>query len=160
MKVWLIMNKYRKYDLVVFRCKHCIEDLKEYNPYVYQDGTQIPLNKIECIKVPQDLCENNETNLDNHWMISKRLTHCKQKPWLLKTYENKDLRNQGNPYYDSFETFKDAINAGKYAINAYCYDGFEIVLEYKEEGCEEEEIAVYGHFQKSEPHHKGFYQIQ
>ena len=150
----------RKYDLVVFRCKECIKDLKEYNPYVYYNGEQIPLNRIEVIKVPYDLCENNEINLDNHWMISKRLTYCEYKPWLLKIYENKDLRNQGNPTYEFFETFKDAIKAGERLIYDYCYDGFEIVLKYKEEGCNEEETAVYGNFQKSEPHHKGFYQIQ
>ena len=149
----------RKYDLIVFRCKGCIEDLKEYNPYVYYNGEQIPLNRIEVIKVPYEFCENTEINLDNHWMISKRLTYCEYKPWLLKTYENEDLRNQGNPYYDYFETFEDALKAGKYAINAYAYDGFEIVLKYKEEGYEEEEISVYGNFEKSKPHHKGFYQI-
>lgn len=153
-------NNERRYDLVVFRCKGCVEDLKEYNPYVYYNGEQIPLNRIEIIKVPYEFCENNETNLDNHWMTSIRLNDCDKKPWLLKTYENADLRNQGNPSYEFFETFKDAVKAGKRLVYDYCYNGFEIVLKYKEEDCEDEEIAVYGHFEKSKPYHKGFYLIQ
>ena len=38
-------------DLVVFRCKSCIEDLKEYNPYVDKEGKKIPLDRIEVIEV-------------------------------------------------------------------------------------------------------------
>ena len=159
-EILLDRNNERKYDLIIFRCKGCIEDLKEYNPYVYYNGEQIPLNKIEVIKVPYEFCENNEINLDNHWMTPIRLNDCNKKPWLLKTYENSDLRNQGIPHCDVYETFNDALKAGKYAIGAYVYDGFEIVLKYKEEGCDEEEIAIYGHFEKSKPYHKGFYLIR
>lgn len=57
--------KAKGYDLVVFRCKHCKDDLKEYNPYVYDDGTQIPLEKIKVIEVKEHDtdCENAEDNM-------------------------------------------------------------------------------------------------
>ena len=53
------------YDLIVFRCKQCKDDLNEYNPYVYDDGTEIPLEKIKVIEVENhdDDCENSENNM-------------------------------------------------------------------------------------------------
>ena len=53
-----------KYDLVVFRCEGCADDLKEYNPYVYPNGQSIPLDKIKVV-VTKDIkdCENNEDNI-------------------------------------------------------------------------------------------------
>jgi len=53
------------YDLIVFRCPECAEDLKEYNPYVYDDGTEIPLEKIKVIEVEEHNtdCENAEDNM-------------------------------------------------------------------------------------------------
>ena len=69
-----LLNKYnlnvndlksQGYDLVVFRCKYCADDLKEYNPYIYDDGTTIPLNKIKVIEVKNHdtECENSEDNM-------------------------------------------------------------------------------------------------
>ena len=37
-EILLDKNNERRYDLVVFRCKGCIEDFKEYNPYVYYNA--------------------------------------------------------------------------------------------------------------------------
>ena len=50
-------------DLIVFRCKECADELKEYNPYIYKDGTTIPLNRIKVIIVDNHAkCENSEYN--------------------------------------------------------------------------------------------------
>lgn len=55
---------YEDYDLVVFRCKGCAEDLDKYNPYCYDDHSTIPLNKIKVIIVDDVAdCENNEDNI-------------------------------------------------------------------------------------------------
>lgn len=56
------------YDLIVFRCSTCAKDLANYNPYVYDDGTTIPLNKIKVIEVEDhdDHCENSEKNMDQN----------------------------------------------------------------------------------------------
>ena len=35
-------------DLVVFRCKGCIEDLKEYNPYVDAEGNELEGHNAGC----------------------------------------------------------------------------------------------------------------
>lgn len=48
-------------DIVVFRCEDCIKDLQEYNPYVYENGETIPLEKIEVIKV---LCKKQSQMQD------------------------------------------------------------------------------------------------
>lgn len=53
------LNDYSgEYDIVVFRCKRCIEDLKRYNPYIYKNGKTIPLTKIKAITVADGDCEN------------------------------------------------------------------------------------------------------
>lgn len=50
-----------KYDLVVFRCVWCADDIKNHNPYVYPDGTPIPISKIKVIITNGiDDCENSE----------------------------------------------------------------------------------------------------
>lgn len=53
----------KDYDLIIFRCKNCKEDLEEYNPYIYSDGTEIPLDKIKIIEVSREDCENYEDNM-------------------------------------------------------------------------------------------------
>ena len=55
-----------KYDLVVFRCHYCADELRtEYNPYVYDNGSQIPVDRIKIIEVKDhdDDCENKEDNM-------------------------------------------------------------------------------------------------
>lgn len=56
------------YDLIVFRCLKCAKNLLDYNPYVYSDGTTIPLNKIRIIIVDDhnEKCENSEKNIHSH----------------------------------------------------------------------------------------------
>lgn len=39
-------------------CKGCIEDLKEYNPYVDDNGVLIPLNELTINEVPLEQCDN------------------------------------------------------------------------------------------------------
>ena len=46
--------------IIVFRCKGCIKDLKEYNPYVDENGNSISIKDIYCIKVSQKDCENTD----------------------------------------------------------------------------------------------------
>ena len=41
---------------IVHLCKDCIEDLKEYNPYI------VPISIVE---VPVEECDNYEDNLGN-----------------------------------------------------------------------------------------------
>lgn len=52
-----------KEKVVVFRCKNCIEDLKEYNPYINENGEGIPLENVICIEVPYEKCENTTFEL-------------------------------------------------------------------------------------------------
>jgi len=52
-----------KEKMVVFRCAGCIEDLKEYNPYVNKEKEPIALENIICIEVPQNKCENTDFKL-------------------------------------------------------------------------------------------------
>ena len=71
-------------DLVVFRCKSCIEDLKEYNPYVDKEGKKIPLassTKMDCWfyimeEVGRDIIwdvENNKIlSIEDVWFGFKR----------------------------------------------------------------------------------------
>lgn len=42
-------------------CKGCIEDLKEYNPYIDDNGNTIPIEDMEIIETDIKHCEN--TNL-------------------------------------------------------------------------------------------------
>lgn len=39
-------------------CKGCIEDLKEYNPYVDDNGVTLPLNELTINEVPIKQCDN------------------------------------------------------------------------------------------------------
>lgn len=52
-----------KEKMVVFRCKYCIEDLKEYNPYINEQGEGITLKNVLCIEVPDEICENTTFEL-------------------------------------------------------------------------------------------------
>ena len=52
-----------KEKMVVFRCRHCIDDLKEYNPYINEKGEGIPLANVICIEVPDEICENTTFEL-------------------------------------------------------------------------------------------------
>lgn len=64
--------KTAKEKMVVFRCKGCIEDLQEYNPYINKSGEPIALENIICIEVQMEICENTTFELtpillDKEW---------------------------------------------------------------------------------------------
>lgn len=45
-------------------CKNCIDDLKEYNPYVHADKkTPVSLDEMVLIEVSSEDCNNFESNL-------------------------------------------------------------------------------------------------
>lgn len=52
-----------KEKMVVFRCANCIDDLKEYNPYVNKANEPIALENVICVEVPQEKCENTDFKL-------------------------------------------------------------------------------------------------
>ena len=39
-------------------CKNCIEDLKNYNPYVDKDGRLIMIEELDITEVPTEECIN------------------------------------------------------------------------------------------------------
>ena len=55
----------KEFDIIVFRCETCAEDLEEYNPYVYTNGETVPLEKIKIVTVENHNadCENSEENM-------------------------------------------------------------------------------------------------
>lgn len=58
--------KKQGYDLIVFRCNECAEELETYNPYVYDNGESIPIDKIKVVTtLNQEDCENHEGNMDS-----------------------------------------------------------------------------------------------
>lgn len=44
--------------LTVHLCEGCINNLKEYNPYVDENGNEIPMEELEIKKVSQEKCDN------------------------------------------------------------------------------------------------------
>ena len=46
-------------------CEGCVKDLKEYNPYIYENGDSVPLERIKPIEVALADCCNCEVNLGN-----------------------------------------------------------------------------------------------
>lgn len=55
------------YDLVVFRCQNCADELEKYNPYIYKENQKtIPLNKIKIVIVDLEDCENYEKNIHSN----------------------------------------------------------------------------------------------
>lgn len=128
-------------DLVVFLCGDCARNLEELNPYVYSDGTAIPLNKIEVIKVDKSLCENNGVNINCNprHQAPVSLVGESEKPWLVKVWETIYDREQGLAYdLDKFETFEDAQNAIKSNGFSKYWAAYEIILT-----VDEEEYPVY-----------------
>lgn len=43
-------------------CKNCIEDLKEYNPYVDKNGNTIPITQLDIKEVSKQCCDNFKIN--------------------------------------------------------------------------------------------------
>ena len=135
-------------DLVVFRCKGCIEDLKEYNPYVDAEGKPIPLDRIEVVEVPKEFCENSEINLCSKPQLQApiKLDGYPDRPWRVVVWGTIYDREQGISeifgWYESFEEAKDAI--ARDSLSKY-WASYEIQLDN-----EEESIVVY-HYANCRP---------
>lgn len=128
-------------DLVVFRCKDCIEDLKEYNPYVYSDGKRIPLEKIEVIEVEKEFCENTEQNLNSKPQLQApiKLDGYPEKPWKVVFWNSIYDRDQGlSEVYGHYESFAEAKEAIEGESCSKYWAAYEIQLDNGEEG-----VAIY-----------------
>lgn len=125
-----------KKELVVFRCEGCAEDLKEYNPYIFEDGTRIPLEDIEVIVVPHEFCENTEENLDKKPRLQTPiwLKDAEEKPWSVSIWETDDDREQGmKEEYDRYESFLEAYEAANRGAEENGWAAAEISIELPDE---------------------------
>lgn len=98
-------------ELVTFRCYGCIRDLEEHNPYIYPDGTQVPLDRIEVVEVPISFCEQNGANFCHKPRLQPPVFFNKsvERPWRVKFWENADEREQGiSSEFESYESFDTA----------------------------------------------------
>ena len=127
-------NEERKYDLIVFRCGYCASELLtgEYNPYVYNNGENIPVERIEIIQVPLEFCEKFIDNLNNHTMVSIPLDCCTESPWTVAIYEHKDLRERGEPIYFIYNSWHEALYEAESMCRLNDFEGFEIRINYQE----------------------------
>lgn len=118
-------------DIVVFRCEDCIKDLEVYNPYVYKTGEEIPLDKIEAIKVDKYMCENNELNMHFKHQLQAPilLTDASAEPWMVKYWDSIYDREQGiSSLYGKYETFEEAREAVETSSYAKYWAAYEIIL--------------------------------
>ena len=130
-------------NLVVFRCKNCIDDLKEYNPYVDKNGKTIPLSMIEIIEVDKEFCENYEGNLNAkpQFQAPIDISNYPEKPWKVVVWNSIYDREEGiSEIYGRFTSFAGA----KYEIESdgtakYCAC-YEIQLD---NGDESRAIYIY-----------------
>ena len=142
--------KTAKEKMVVFRCKGCIEDLQEYNPYINKSGEPIALENIICVEVPMEICENTTFELkpillDREWyrdlsqeekvlLVSRAIQNaisrgCKVN---IKVWQGYYEREEGLPdvysFDDYMEDYKDGLEDGEelsdIVLSAvdYCYD--------------------------------------
>lgn len=128
-------------DIVVFRCEDCIKDLQEYNPYAYENGETIPLEKIEVIKVDKYMCENNALNMHFKPQLQAPviLVKASDTPWKIKYWDSIYDREEGiSEVYGEYETFEDARNAIENSSSARYWAAYEIIL-----AVSNEEYPVY-----------------
>lgn len=135
-------------DLVVFRCKNCIEDLKKHNPYTNANGDTIPLDRIEVIEVEKDFCEYAEINLNSSPQLQApiNLEGYPERPWRVVLWSSIYDREQGiSEIFGWYETFADAKSAiEKDSLSKY-WAAYEIQLDN-----EENSIVVY-HYANCRP---------
>lgn len=135
-------------DLVVFRCKSCIEDLKGYNPYVDKDGKTIPLDRIEVIEVEKDFCEYAEINLNSNPQLQApvNLEGYPDRPWRVVIWSSIYDREQGvSEIFGWYETFAEAQAAiEKDSLSKY-WAAYEIQLDN-----DEDSVVVY-HYANCRP---------
>lgn len=125
-----------KKQLVVFRCGECADDLKEYNPYIFEDGTPIPLEDIEVVVVPGNYCENAEENMMRKIRLQTPvwLKDAKEKPWGVSVWETDDDRNQGHKLqWHSFDSFFEAYEVAKKAFEYERWAAMEISIDFPDE---------------------------
>ena len=118
-------------DIVVFRCEDCIKDLEAHNPYVYKTGENIPLEKIEAIKVDKYMCENNEFNMHFKPQLQAPilLTDASAEPWMVKYWDSIYDREHGiSLIYGEYESFEDAKNAIANSSYSPYWAAYEIIL--------------------------------
>ena len=130
-------------DLVVFRCKCCIEALKEHNPYVVSEGKKIPLDRIEVIEVGKDFCENSEINLNSNPRLQTpiKLDGYSEKPWKVVFWNSNYDREQGlSEEYGHYESFTEAKEAVKFESLSKYWAAYEIQLD---DGEESEAIYIH-----------------
>lgn len=125
-----------KKQLVVFRCGECADDLKEYNPYIFEDGTPIPLEDIEVIVVPGNYCENAEENMMQKPQLQTPvwLKDASEKPWSVSVWETDDDREQGNKiWWDCFDSFTEAYTEAEKAFKDNGWAAMEISIDFPDE---------------------------
>ena len=135
-------------DLVVFRCKSCIEDLKEYNPYVDKEGKKIPLDRIEVIEVEKDFCEYSEINLNSKPQLQApiNLDGYPERPWRVVFWNSIYDREEGiSEILGWYETFEETKNAIEKDSSSKYWASYEIQLDN-----EEDSIVVY-HYANCRP---------
>lgn len=118
-------------DLVVFLCEDCIKDLEKYNPYKYDNGNNIPLDKIEVIKVKEHMCENNALNsfFEPQLQTPILLDTASDMPWRVKCWNSIYDREQGiSEIYGKYETFEKAREAVAESLDAKYWAAYEIIL--------------------------------
>lgn len=79
-------------------CKGCVEALKIYNPYIDENGHQIPIEKLDIKIVPKEKCDNSKLNKTKK--IEEKEYKC--------DYCNRYLYNVGSLVFDD------------YSIGIYC----------------------------------------
>ena len=122
-----------KKTLAVFRCGECADDLKEYNPYVFEDGTPVPLEDIEVVVVPGNYCENAEDNLNNKPQLQTPLwlKDAMFFPWIVYVWETEDDREQGIVVeWEHFDNFNEAYTKAVDAYNNNGWAAYEIAVEF------------------------------
>ena len=120
-----------KKELLVFRCKNCIKELKGYNPYVDASGNSIPLNKIEVIEVNEEFCENEENNLNAKPQLQApiSLKDYPEKPWKVVYWDTIYDREEGfSDVYGLFNSFAEAKHAIKSEPASKYWACYEIQL--------------------------------
>ena len=135
-------------DLVIFRCKSCIEALKDYNPYTDAKGNTIPLDRIEVIEVEKDFCEYAEINLNSNPQLQApiNLEGYPERPWRVVFWNSIYDREEGiSEIFGWYETFEETKSAIEKDSSSKYWASYEIQLDN-----EEESIVVY-HYANCRP---------
>ena len=105
--------------------------MQAYNPYVYENGETIPLEKIEVIKVDKYMCENNALNM--HFKPRSQapviLVKASDTPWKIKYWGSIYDREEGiSEVYGEYETFEAARTEIANSSYARYWAAYETIL--------------------------------